>query len=135
LARREHTREELREKLQTRAVEGENVEALLDDLVRAGWLSEARLAEQMIRARARRFGPLKLAQQLRARGVEQGTIAQAFVAAGEEGRSSLASVWRSRFRSLPRDDRERARHVRFLQGRGFRIEDILKFLREGAIEP
>jgi regulatory protein len=129
LARREHSRVELRRKLAPKAEEGEDLDALLDDLARRGWLSDARFAEQSVRARARRFGPLRIAQQLRSRGVDDEAIAAAFRAAGADGASSLESVWASRFKALPADERERGRQVRFLQGRGFALDDILKFLR------
>jgi regulatory protein len=116
LARREHSCSELARKLQAHAAEGDDVEALLDDLAGRGWLSDARFAEQTIRAKARRFGPLKLAQHLRARGVDEET-------------SSMASVWKSRFAAPAPDPRMRARQARFLQGRGFPLEDVLRFLR------
>ena len=131
LARREHSRAELRRKLASRVAEGEDLEVLLDDLAKRGWLSDARFAEQSIRSRARRFGPLKLAQQLRSRGVDDENIASGFRAAGADGASSLESVWASRFKAPPADERDHARQVRFLQGRGFPLDDILKFLRAG----
>ena len=130
LARREHSRAELRRKLVPVAADGDNIDALLDDLAQRGWLSDARFAEQAVRSKARRFGPLKVAHQLRAKGVEDEAIAAAFRAAGAEGVASLEAVWRSRFGAVPANDRERGRQVRFLQGRGFRLDDILRFLRE-----
>lgn len=130
LARREHSRAELRRKLAPKAPEGEDLDALLDDLAKRGWLSDARFAEQSIRSHARRFGPLKLAQQLRSRGVDDDTIAAGFRAAGDDGASSLESVWRSRFRAPPADEREKAKQVRFLQGRGFALDDIFRFLKQ-----
>jgi regulatory protein len=129
LARREHSCSELARKLQAHAAEGDDVEALLDDLAGRGWLSDARFAEQTIRAKARRFGPLKLAQHLRARGVDEETIARGFRAAAADGASSMASVWKSRFAAPAPDPRMRARQARFLQGRGFPLEDVLRFLR------
>lgn len=129
LARREHSREELKRKLAQHAAEGDDVEAVLDELVQRGWLSDVRFAEQSIRAKARRFGPLKLAQQLRAKGVDEETIARGFRAAAAEGASSLESIWQSRFDAAPTDERERARQARFLQGRGFALDDVLHFLR------
>ncbi len=129
LARREHSREELRRKLAAHAGEDDDVEALLAELVQRGWLSDARFAEQAIRTRARRFGPLKLAQQLRAKGLDEETIARGFRAAAADAGSSLASVWRSRFGARAGDAREHARQVRFLQGRGFALDDVLGFLR------
>lgn len=129
LARREHSRAELKRKLAAHAGEGDDLEALLDELVKRGWLSDARYAEQSIRAGARRFGPFKLAQRLRSRGVDEEAIAAGFRSAAADGTSNLESVWRSHFRSLPADERERARQARFLQGRGFPLDEILRFLR------
>ena len=130
LARREHSREELARKLARVAAEGEDIDAVLDDLASRGWLSDARFAEQVVRAKARRYGPLKVTNDLKAKGVEAETIAAAFRAAGTDGAAQVESVWRSRFSTRPVNDRERARQVRFLQGRGFALDDILKFLKE-----
>jgi len=130
LARREHSREELRRKLAARAQDGDDIEAILDDLARRGWLSDARFAEISIRSKARRFGPVKLAHALRAKGVDDEAIAAGFRAAGADGASSLASVWRTRFRARPADERDKGRQVRFLQGRGFALDDIFRFLKQ-----
>src|SRR4051794_28793935 len=83
LARREHSREELRRKLAAKA-DGDDLEAMLDDLAQRGWLSDARFAEASIRSNARRNGPLKLARALRAKGVDDEAIAAAFRAAGAD---------------------------------------------------
>ena len=130
LARREHSRAELRRKLAVHVVEGDDLEAVLEDLAARGWLSDARYAEQSIRAKSRRYGPVKLAHVLRAKGVDEETIAAGFRAAGADGASSLEAVWRSRFKAPPGNERERARQVRFLQGRGFALEEVLRFLRQ-----
>jgi regulatory protein len=129
LARREHSRAELHRKLERFAAEGDDVDAVLDDLAARGWLSDARFAELAIRARSARFGPLRLAQQLRSRGVAEETISAGFRAAGEEGASDIAKVWGSRFHELPADERERGRQVRFLQGRGFALEAVFRFFK------
>jgi regulatory protein len=129
LARREHSREELQRKLARVAAEGEDVDAVLDDLSQRGWLSDARFAELAVRVKARRFGPLRVAHQLRSKGVGDETIARAFASAGAEGAANLEQVWASRFSAAPINERERGRQVRFLQGRGFPLEDILRFLK------
>jgi regulatory protein len=144
LSRREHSREELRRKLVTAAVAGEGeghcqeIEALLDDLTARGWLSDARFAEHSIRARARRFGPLRLVQQLRARGVDDEMIAAGFRSAAIDGISNIEVVWKSRFNAPPADDRERGRQVRFLQARGFPLPEVIRFIKQlsvtGAME-
>ena len=129
LARREHSRAELQRKLSAVAEKSDDVEALLDELASKGWLSDARFAELAVRSKARRFGPLKVAHQLRAKGVGEETIALAFQGAGAEGAADLEQVWRSRFSNAPADLRERGRQVRFLQGRGFALDDILRFMK------
>jgi regulatory protein len=130
LARREHSRAELRRKLAASVPQGEDLEALLDDLARRGWLSDARFAEIAIRSKSRRFGPLKLANTLRSKGVDEEAIAAGFRAAGADGVSSLQGVWGTRFRAAPANDREWARQVRFLQGRGFPLDDIFRYLKQ-----
>jgi len=129
LARREHSREELRRKLVPKLEPGDDLDAVLDELAAKGWLSDARYAEQAIRSKSRRYGPVKLAHELRSKGVGDEAIAAAFKAAGHEGDSDLEAIWKSRFRAAPADDRERARQVRFLQGRGFRLEEILRYMK------
>ncbi len=129
LARREHSRAELARKLAPIAAEGDDLDALLDDLATRGWLSDARYAELAVRSKARRFGPLKVAHQLRVKGVGEETIALAFANAGIDGTAHLEKVWAGRFSTAPCDDRERGRQVRFLQGRGFPLEQILRFLK------
>jgi regulatory protein len=130
LARREHSRAELKRKLEPKVGEGDDLEILLDDLAQHGWLSDARFAEQSIRSGAARYGPVKLAHVLRAKGVGEETIAAAFGAAGGEAASSLEAVWRRRFAVPPASERDRAHQVRFLQGRGFPLEQVLRFLRQ-----
>ena len=129
LARREHSRAELARKLAAIAGEGDDVEALLDELAGKGWLSDSRYAELAVRAKARRFGPLKVAHELRAKGVGDEVIALAFEKAGADGAANLERVWRTRFSAAPADQRERGRQVRFLQGRGFALDEILRFLK------
>jgi regulatory protein len=129
LARREHSRAELKRKLAPKVAEGEDIDAVLDDLAKRGWLSDVRFAEQTARAKARRFGPRKLAHYLRSCGVDDETIGAGIRNAGVDGVSSLESIWHSRFRAAPASEREKIRQVRFLQGRGFEIDTIFKFLK------
>ena len=129
LARREHSREELKRKLASHVEEGQDLDAVLDELAAKGWLSDARFAEQAIRSKSRRYGPVKLAHVLRSKGLDDEAIAAGFRAAGHEGEANLEAVWKSRFRAPPADERERGRQVRFLQGRGFPLNDILRYLK------
>ncbi len=132
LARREHSREELRRKLAPHAGEGVDVDALLDDFARRGWLSEERFVEQTVRAKARKYGPLKIAHHLRAKGIDEAGIERGLAQARGEEEEALAVAWRTRFGRLPGDEGEKARQVRFLQQRGFSLEAVLRFLKHAA---
>ena len=131
LARREHSRAELRRKLSPHVEEGFDLEALLDDFTRRGWLSDARFIEQTVRTKSRKYGPHKLAHHLREKGIDEQGIADALAQAKSGEAEALACAWRSRFGRMPADASERARQVRFLQGRGFALEAVLRFLKGG----
>jgi regulatory protein len=130
LARREHSRAELRRKLAPHVEEGADLEALLDDFTRRGWLSQERFVEQTVRSKARKFGPLKIAHHLREKGIDEAGIAEGLAQAKEGEAEALEAAWRSRFGRPPADAAEKARQIRFLQGRGFALESILKLLRD-----
>jgi regulatory protein len=129
LARREHSRAELRRKLAPHVEEGVDLDALLDDFTRLGWLSEERYIEQTMRAKSRRFGPLKIAHYLREKGIGEAEMAQALSLARAGECESLEAVWRSRLGRVPDDAAEKARQIRFLQGRGFSLASIMELLR------
>ncbi len=130
LARREHSRAELRRKLAPHAQEGVDLEALLDDFTKREWLSEERFVEQTVRAKAKRYGPLKIAHHLRGKGIDEAGIAEGLAQARSTENESLDSAWRARFGRPAADARERAKQVRFLQQRGFPLESVLRFLKE-----
>lgn len=130
LARREHSRAELRRKLAPHAGEGTDLESLLEDFTRRGWLSEERFVEQTVRAKSRKYGPLKIANHLRERGIDEAGIQAGLARAKEEESEALASAWRARFGRPPADESERAKQVRFLQQRGFSLDAVLRFLKD-----
>jgi regulatory protein len=146
LARREHSREELRHKLGRRlAAEpgraGEDTEArierLLDELAARGLQSDERLAESVLASQARRFGPRRIEQTLRRKGVAPVLLAQSVASAGEGEFERAAALWRQRFASSIQAQpdptarrREAARQLRFLIGRGFGSEVAHRVLRQ-----
>ena len=129
LARREHSRAELRRKLAPHAGEGFDLEPLLDDFTKRGWLSEERFVEQAVRVKARKYGPLKIAHHLREKGIDAAGIERGLAQAKAEEGEALASAWRARFGRAPKDDADRAKQVRFLQQRGFSLGAVLGFLK------
>ena len=70
LARREHTRLELSRKLKAKDFSEEEIEAQIDTLIDEGLQSDERYAESYVNMRRNRgYGPLKIKQELRQRGI------------------------------------------------------------------
>mgnify|MGYP000975580650 CR=1 FL=1 len=65
LARREHSRVEMRRKLAPHAESPEQLDSLLDTLEAQGLLSIERFAESVVHRRAGRFGAARIRQELR----------------------------------------------------------------------
>lgn len=131
LATREHSREELRRKLASRAGEADDVEAVLDRVREAGFQSDERFAECFVRSRGERFGADRLRRELAERGVAPELVADALegsLSADEIARAR--AVWVRKFGQVPQDPKDWARQARFLQSRGFSGEVIRKLLKE-----
>jgi len=128
LARREHSREELRRKLSGEDVDPGAIESLLDELEQAGWLSERRLAEQLVGAARGRYGTRRVLQRLREMGVEGEPLEQAAASLKAQDLESARALWGKRFGTPPRTLQEKAKHARFLAGRGFTSDVIGRVL-------
>ena len=124
LAGREHSRLELRRKLAPHAESPEQLEALLDELTRKSQQSDERFAELRSRVLSRKYGSRRIAHDLRAKGVSDEVIQ---VSVGEARGTELArakEAWRKRFGTKPANALEKAKQMRFLQGRGFSFDTI-----------
>jgi regulatory protein len=130
LARREHSRAELARKLAIHAEGPAEVERVLDDFERRGWLSESRVVEQLVHARRSRYGARRIERDLREKGVSEEAVAVALAGLKAGELEAAREVWRRKFGGRqPGGPAERARQVRFLQGRGFDLEVILKVIK------
>ena len=137
LARREHSRLELRRKLQRSLAPDEtvdDVDRVLDRLQQQDLLSDRRFAAALVRQRSARYGDLRLARDLRDRGVgaDEAQVAMALVDGTEDERALAA--WSRRFDTLPTSADERGRQGRFLQARGFSMDTIVRVLA-GKVVP
>ncbi|HEX9684643.1 MAG TPA: recombination regulator RecX [Burkholderiales bacterium] len=135
LARREHSRAELGRKLSLHAGEPAEVERVLDDFEQRGWLSEHRVVEQLVHARRSRFGARRIERDLRQKGISEEAVSAALAGLKGGELEAAREVWRRKFGGTqPRRPKDRARQVRFLQGRGFDLETILRVIKGGAEE-
>ena len=121
LARREHSRLELRRKLEGRGHADEAVEAALAELAADGLQSDARFVESYVRSALERgYGEHKIRAALRERGVD----ATANLGLSDaQWRCLAAKALCKRFGATPpRDRADAAKRLRFLASRGFPYE-------------
>ncbi|HDZ56214.1 MAG TPA: regulatory protein RecX [Pseudomonas xinjiangensis] len=121
LARREHTYTELQRKLLQRGATSEQIGVELDRLQTDGLLSNERFCEAYVHARSQRgFGPQRLREELRQRGVSASMIETTFRDGSWDWQQLAQTTFQKRFPEGPaRDAKERARQLRFMQYRGF----------------
>ncbi|WP_310388877.1 recombination regulator RecX [Roseateles sp.] len=145
LSRREHSRVELRRKLQriqrsnlakvdasaeaeTDAEASAELDPLLDWLLAQGYLSDARFVESRVHVRAPRYGSLRIKQELAQHGLSLSAEAMAELKAQEFERAK--AIWQRKFGGeWPSDAAVRAKQMRFLIMRGFAPELVHRLLR------
>jgi regulatory protein len=132
LARREHSTQELRDKLLARGFEDDEITSVLQTLSREGLLSDERFTESFIHARVERgSGPVKIRAELRQRGVADEVITNWLDERDHAWLERAEAVRCKKFGSaLPVDYKEKARQARFLQYRGFSPEQTRRVLRD-----
>jgi regulatory protein len=130
LARREFARAELEARLLAKGAARDEARAVLDDLARLGYLSDARYARAFAAHNAGRYSRSAIAGELKAKGVDTEAINAALAETPGDDAAALEALWRRRFGRTPADERDKARQVRFLQARGFGVSAILALLRK-----
>jgi regulatory protein len=125
LARREHTRQELENKLSPHAAASEDLQSLIAGLQQKNQLSEERFAEERARTLSRKYGAARIRQDLKAKGVSAELISR-FSSSDDELQKAKAILER-KYRTPATTREEKAKRMRFLQGRGFSF-DIIRTL-------
>ena len=121
LARREHSRAELRGKLVDRGFENDSVEELLQGLEDQDLLSDERFAMSLIASRAETgYGPKRIDLELRNRGVSEELAREALAKAEVDWGQQVTDQVARKFGSDPAQTfPEWARRARYLERRGF----------------
>lgn len=126
LARREHSRYELQQKLLQRYYPSTMIEECLDALEQQGLLNQSRYAHSYAASRAAHgYGPVRISTALRQRGIAQNCIDAALAELEAEWLEHLQHLHRKRFRApLPTSHAERQRQTQFFRQHGFTNEQI-----------
>ena len=121
LARREHSLLELRRKLRRRFPDGQLVETQLQRLADENLQSDERFAEAFAWQRSSKgYGPLRVRQEMRERGLTDKEIAIAFEAAAIDWLALAQETFLKKFGEPGRVElKEKARRIRFMEYRGF----------------
>jgi len=122
LSIREHATLELRQKLVKKGFEASVIDKVVIQLQADNLLSDERFVESYVRIRINKgFGPLRIQQALRERG-----ISDELLNGRDEAWITRARLARQkRFgEELPQAKRELAKQIRFLQSRGFTTSQI-----------
>jgi regulatory protein len=136
LARRELSRAELAQRLRRRGIEEADVGRALDELASLGYLSDVRCADAVVSQRKGRYGKRAIVHALSERGINKDDAAKALSQlTGTDETADALALWQHRFGQAPRNDRDKARQVRYLQARGYPVSVALSVLRKvGAKE-
>jgi regulatory protein len=125
LARREHSRLELKQKLSRRFFATELIETVIQNLADEALQSDDRFAESFVSVRkGKGQGPVRISNELKMRGVDELIIDRYLDMNGEEWLELARSTCLRKYGQLADKPAQRARQMRFLQYRGFTSEQI-----------
>ncbi|TKB44645.1 regulatory protein RecX [Thalassotalea mangrovi] len=126
LARREHSLQELRQKLTLKEYSGDDIELVLEKLVEQDIQSDLRYAQSVIRQRiAKGYGRSYINNELKHKGLASGTIHEALISEPTDWFELAKGVYQKRYGDTAiTDQKDKAKRVRFLQSRGFDFEQI-----------
>lgn len=126
LAMREHSVSEMRRKLADKSENHEIIEAVIDDLQQRKYLSDERFTESFIRSRRNRgIGPIKIKSELKAKGINNVLIQDKLNLESAVWFDLALEQYKKKFADSPVEDyKSWSKRARFLQGRGFTMDQI-----------
>lgn len=129
LARREHSKTQLVQKLAQRGfVDEREVNEALAKLETQGYQSDQRFAEAYARSRsAKGYGERRITMELRQKGVADELIRSLVLDFDDNGdfeNSVILRAWQKKFKNFPLDLKEKSKQTRYLMYRGFAMNEI-----------
>ncbi|MDF3981110.1 regulatory protein RecX [Luteibacter sp. PPL201] len=120
LARREHSRRQLRQKLERGGFARDESAEALERLGDQGYQDDDRFAGSLVRSRVGQgYGPARIRAELRSQGIADEVIRRLLEAADVDWHQLAADQLRRRYGGATADPAERARRAQFLLRRGF----------------
>ncbi|MBY0574638.1 MAG: recombination regulator RecX [Undibacterium sp.] len=129
LSMREHSRVELARKLAGHVQEDDDLEAVLDFLENANYLSDQRFSESLVNRRQARFGNQKILAELQSHQLSKDDMAALKCKLEESEGQRAINVLHRKFPRVACDSTEKAKQMKFLMQRGFSSSAINVALR------
>jgi regulatory protein len=132
LSRREHSRKELQQKLLQREYLAEEISEVINYLVDNNYLSDERYSESVFRLRVNKgFGKYYIEQELRQKGISNSLITALDQQQMIDWTAQAAVAYQKKYAdSTIKDQKEKAKRIRFLQSRGFSTDEILTVINK-----
>ena len=126
LARREYGYRELLAKLVAAGYDDSIAAGVVDRLAVEGLQNDQRFVDAFLRSRINQGkGPVRIRLELRQHGIDAFVVEARLSEAGEDWTALAARARAKKFgEELPREFREKARQMRFLQYRGFESDQV-----------
>ena len=105
-----------------------DLELVLDELENKDWLSDNRFSEQFVLSKKRKFGALKIAHELKLRGVNKSIINRVLRDIKDDEFLLAKKIWEKKFNQIPITIDEKAKQIRFMQSRGIQVTIIHQIL-------
>ena len=105
-----------------------DLELVLDELENKDWLSDNRFSEQFVLSKKRKFGALKIAHELKLRGVNKSIINRVLRDIKDDEFLLAKKIWEKKFSKIPITIDEKAKQIRFMQSRGIEVTIIHQIL-------
>jgi regulatory protein len=133
LSQREHSRAELLKKFTDYESSPGELNAILDELERKGFLNEERHAQSLARQRSEKHGVSRIRQEMKSKGVPAPIAEKTLEALQHNELERAQALWHKRFGQLPFDAKSLQRQQRFMMYRGFSAETIRQVLKSASL--
>lgn len=132
LSRREHSIKELQQKLLQRDYLAEEIAEVITYLVDNNYLSDQRYSESVFRLRVNKgFGKYYIEHELRQKGISNSMINVLNQQQMTDWTAQAAVAYQKKYAdSTIKDQKEKAKRVRFLRSRGFSTDEILTVINK-----
>lgn len=135
LVRREHSLQELQQKVGAKGFAQQDITSVLEELIEQGLQSNERFAESYARSRVHKgFGPLRIQAELQQRGAGDCYFEMAVEDIAGSWQTLLEQVYNKKYGVEKALDRlEKIKRSRFLQQRGFPADMVQRLFRSQSI--